>query len=145
MFKYKDKFIAIDFDGTCVTHEFPKVGKEVPLAVLTLKELVEAGAQLILWTVRSEDTLEDACDWFEERGLPLAGVNENPTQSNWSKSPKAYAPIYIDDAALGCPLIFPVEGRPYADWVKVRRMLLLPVHTMEVDPNGPVLARAPMS
>ena len=33
--------IAIDFDGTCVTHEFPKVGKEFIVDVRTkLDEVV---------------------------------------------------------------------------------------------------------
>jgi len=31
--------ICIDFDGTCVTHEFPKVGKDIG-AVPVLKKLV---------------------------------------------------------------------------------------------------------
>jgi len=34
--------IAIDFDGTCVTHDFPKVGKDIG-AVPVLRELVENG------------------------------------------------------------------------------------------------------
>ena len=31
--------IAVDFDVTCVTHEFPKVGKDIG-AVPVLKELI---------------------------------------------------------------------------------------------------------
>ena len=31
--------ICIDFDGTCVTHEFPKVGKDIG-AVSVLKKLL---------------------------------------------------------------------------------------------------------
>jgi hypothetical protein len=31
--------IAVDFDGTCVTHDFPHVGKDIG-AVPVLKELV---------------------------------------------------------------------------------------------------------
>lgn len=34
--------ICIDFDGTCVTHEFPKVGKNIG-AEIVLKELVGNG------------------------------------------------------------------------------------------------------
>lgn len=37
--------IAVDFDGTCVTHEFPEVGKDIG-AVPVLKELVEKGMQI---------------------------------------------------------------------------------------------------
>jgi len=43
--------IAIDFDGTCVTHAYPKIGKDIG-AVPVLKQLVQYGHQLILWTMR---------------------------------------------------------------------------------------------
>lgn len=110
-------YIAVDFDGTCVRHEYPGVGPDVPGAVETLRRLVERGDKLILWTIRSGSHLEDAKLWFAERGLPLFGVNENPDQKSWSTSPKVYAPIYIDDAALGAPLLRAVGGgRPYVDW-----------------------------
>jgi hypothetical protein len=45
--------ICIDFDGTCVTHEFPKVGKDIGAAPV-LKELTEKGHRLILFTMRSD-------------------------------------------------------------------------------------------
>lgn len=44
--------IAVDFDGTCVTHEFPEVGKDIG-AVPVLRELVEKGHKIILYTMRS--------------------------------------------------------------------------------------------
>ena len=37
--------------------------------------------------------------------IELFGVNNNPTQKDWTDSPKAYGHIYIDDAAIGCPLV----------------------------------------
>src|SRR6266576_447443 len=94
--------IAIDFDGTCVTHEYPRIGKEIGAGPV-LKKLSDAGHQLILWTMRSGITLNSAIKWFENKGLPLYGVNTNPTQCEWTQSPKCYAPLYIDDAALGAP------------------------------------------
>lgn len=118
--------IAIDFDGTCVKHEFPKVGEDIG-AVPVLKRLVENGHKLILWTMRSGDTLDDAVQWFEENEIPLWGINNNPQQiaSGWSTSPKAYAQLYIDDAALGAPLKSPLIGdRPFMDWSKVQRHLI---------------------
>ena len=45
--------ISIDFDGTCVTHEFPLIGKDIG-AVPILKKLVQRGHQLILFTMRSD-------------------------------------------------------------------------------------------
>ena len=44
--------IAVDFDGTIVTHEYPKIGKERTFATDTLKHLIQDGHKLILWTVR---------------------------------------------------------------------------------------------
>ena len=132
--------IAIDFDGTCVTHKFPEIGDDIG-AVPVLRDLVIQGHQLILYTMRSNrykksDTgdrnildltglfLSKAVDWFKNNNIPLYGINLNPTQFNWSTSPKCYAELYIDDAALGCPLIYPENGdRPYVNWVEVRKEL----------------------
>ena len=108
---------AIDFDGTIVTHEYPNIGRPVPYAIECMKLLQIGGAQLILWTMRSGQPLKEAVDYIEAAGVQLWGVNENPEQGEWTDSPKAYALHYIDDAALGCPLIRPADGtRPYVDW-----------------------------
>lgn len=121
--KSKSKIIAVDFDGTCVTHEYPKVGKDIG-AVPILKKLVAAGHKIILYTMRDHNELLDAINWFTSNGIPLYGVNINPTQQNWTTSPKIYAHVYIDDAALGCPLIYDVnELRPYVDWEQVELLL----------------------
>lgn len=117
--------IAIDFDGTLCEHEYPEIGKEVKLAIKTCKKLQEAGHKLILWTMRGNkpdsQTLKEAVDWCSERGLTFWGINENPEQkeSGWSNSNKQYANLYIDDAAYGCPLVYPETGRPYVDWADV--------------------------
>lgn len=120
---YKGAPIAIDFDGTCVAHEFPDVGPDIGAAPV-LRKLVDAGAQLILFTMRSGNHLQEAVDWFEANDIPLAGVQLNPTQKEWTSSPKAYAALYIDDAALGCPLrSWPGTPRPVVDWEFVDSML----------------------
>lgn len=118
--------ICIDFDGTVVTHEFPEIGDEIG-AVPVLKRLVERGHNLILFTMRSNgqshgDVLDEAVQWFKTRGIPLHGVQSNPNQ-DWSDSPKAYGSLYIDDSALGCPLVEPEGGRPYVDWKEVENRL----------------------
>jgi len=137
--------ICIDFDGTCVTHEFPKVGKDIGAAPV-LKKLVEVGHKLILFTMRSNRPvsnetgdplimdvtgmfLDDAVNWFKRNDIPLHGINKNPTQKNWTSSPKAYGQLYIDDAALGCPVKLAYSDNQenriikYVDWVKVEEML----------------------
>jgi hypothetical protein len=111
--------IGIDFDGTCVTHEFPKIGIDIG-AVPILKKLVDNGHRLILFTMRSdmkkittddpnvvpvaEDYLTQAVDWFKENDIPLWGIQTNPQQHSWTESPKAFCDLYIDDAGLGIPL-----------------------------------------
>jgi hypothetical protein len=119
--------IAIDFDGTCVTHAFPKIGSDIG-AVPVLKDLVAFGHHLILWTMRSDfnnlTVLSEAVDWFKQQGIPLFAINKNPTQHKWTSSPKAYCELYIDDAALNIPLVHPKDERPYVDWVKTRLLLV---------------------
>ena len=134
------EIIGIDFDGTCVTHEFPEVGKDIG-AVSVLKRIVEKGHKLILFTMRSDrkdvkttsdqihprggDYLTRAIRWFKENDIKLYGVNENPDQRSWTDSPKPYCTIYIDDSGLGCPLKFDPKfsKRPYVNWARVEQML----------------------
>ena len=117
------KIIAIDFDGTLVEHKYPDIGEEVPYARRVLRRLLHAEHKLILWTMRDGEKLHAAQRWCLERNITLWGINSNPQQS-WSMSPKAYAHLYIDDAALGCPLTYPTDGRPFVDWWKVEEILI---------------------
>lgn len=101
-------YIVLDFDGTVVKHRYPAVGEDIG-ALPVLRKLVANGHHILLNTMRSHDsegvdTLQPAIDWFAERNIPLFGINENPTQKEWSSSPKVYGNVYIDDGALGAPL-----------------------------------------
>lgn len=127
--------IAVDFDGTLVIHRYPDIGEEVPDAVYWCKRWVDAGARLILYTIRDGFHLEAAVEWCQDRGIELWGENENPDQASWSQSRKVYAHVYVDDAAACAPLISPpapsewpmppkpgdwtIEPRPHLDWSKV--------------------------
>ena len=134
--------INIDFDGTCVTHDFPRVGKSIG-AEKVLKRLVDNGHQLILFTMRSDRLeakpvidptiqnvtgkfLTDAINWFRDNDIALYGIQKNPTQHNWTTSPKSYAELMIDDSALGCPLKININisERPFVDWEKVEELLI---------------------
>lgn len=46
--------IILDFDGTCVTNEFPQVGKNIG-AEFVLRRLQESGHKLVLFTARADD------------------------------------------------------------------------------------------
>ena len=116
--------IAIDFDGTFVTHEYPKIGRTLENCIETVKKLQEKNHDIILYTMRSGKELQEAVDWCNENEIILWGVNKNPSQSSWTKSPKVYAHIYIDDAALGTPLDYYEDGtRPSVNWFEVEKML----------------------
>ena len=133
-------YICIDFDGTCVTHEFPSIGKDIG-AIPVLKELVKNNHKLILFTMRSNmkdvksldynihsqsgNYLDEAVEWFKNNKIPLYGINVNPVQITWTESPKAYGHLYIDDAALGIPLKYNINisERPFVDWEEVYKLL----------------------
>jgi hypothetical protein len=122
------KDIGVDFDGTCVKHEFPNVGETLEGCVDTLLELVENGHRLILFTLRCDNSkgnyLTQAVEWFKKHNIPLYGIQTNPKQKHWTTSPKAYAQLYIDDCGLGMPLVKPDNNeRPYVDWFEVRELL----------------------
>lgn len=109
--------VCVDFDGTIVEHRFPEIGQPAPGAIDWLRRWQAAGARLILWTVRSGLHLDAAVAYVRDHGIDLHGINQSPGQAGWSQSPKAYARIYVDDAAFGCPMILP-EGfeRACVDW-----------------------------
>jgi hypothetical protein len=115
-------YIAIDFDGTIVTHEYPAIGKDIG-AIQWMKDFQEAGAKLILYTMRSGDTLQEAIEYCKAQGVEFFAHNDNPDQNTWTESRKVYANLYIDDAALGVPLKMG-EFRPYVDWEVVGPVVL---------------------
>ena len=69
--------IAVDFDGTIVTHQYPAIGEELPFATETLKQLIADGHQLILWSVREGKLLDEAVEWCRARGVEFWAVNRD--------------------------------------------------------------------
>ena len=72
--------IVIDFDGTCVTHDFPKVGKDIGAEPVLIK-LLKHGHRLVLFTMRSN--LKESTYRNQGRELPPGN--------------------YLDDSVGGCP------------------------------------------
>ncbi len=118
-------FISVDFDGTCVTHEFPQTGKNIG-AEIVLRALANAGHKIICVSMRSGehkdtvgvDTVKAIEDWFKKENVDLYAINDNPAQTSFSNSRKVFAHIYIDDQFLGCPLIENAQysRRAFVDW-----------------------------
>ncbi len=95
--------IAVDFDGTIVEHEYPKIGKEKLFAFRTLRELEKRGAHLILWTFRAGKELDEAVEYCRMNGIEFYAVNKNYPEEvvDENVSRKIDADIYIDDKNLG--------------------------------------------
>lgn len=149
--------ILLDGDGTCwakVPHGYyskDDIGSE-----RVLKELVAAGHQLVLWTCRNnsrknpynyhldggwrrETSLGEAVRWFNDRGIPLSGINSYPPgELLVGKTLKPLGDVIIDDTALGVPIkesevsLYSVRtNRPkgkkfktqYVDWDAVEALL----------------------
>ncbi len=109
--------IAVDFDGTIVTHKYPAIGEEIPFAIDTLKMLRQDGHKLIMWSVREGELLDQAVQWCKDRGLEFYAVNrdypEETTENNPHFSRKLKVDVFIDDRNLG--------GLP--DWGVIYQMI----------------------
>lgn len=119
--------IGVDFDNTVVVDEWPEIGALIPGAIETLKELVEKGHKIILYTQRNDDyyaycpelieygkkhgrsfkgtvnLLNPALEVFADNGVPLFAVNENPEweveKQDYGR--KVYFDVLIDDHNAG--------------------------------------------
>lgn len=96
--------IAVDFDGILCENAFPRIGKPIHPMVSFVRELIDEGHEVVLWTSRVEQQLDEAVAWCEDRGLHFCAVNDN-APSNKKKyegvystpTRKIYADVYIDD------------------------------------------------
>lgn len=94
--------IAVDFDGTIVEHEYPKIGRPIPFAIETLLQLQHEGHTLLLWSVREGRLLQEAVEYCESKGLKFYAANKNYPEEDRSKSSrKLNADLFIDDRNLG--------------------------------------------
>lgn len=97
--------IAVDFDGTIVSHEYPNIGEEIPFATETLRMLAKDRHRLILWSVREGKLLQDAVEWCKKRGVEFYAVNKDYPEEEQDKnnhfSRKIKADYFIDDRNIG--------------------------------------------
>ena len=109
----KSLLIAVDFDGTIVEDAYPKVGKEKPFAIETIKMLQNDGHRIILWTYRHGRALREAVAFMEKSGIPPYAVNRSyPEEASHPSdvSRKSNADQFIDDRNFGG---FPGWGEIY--------------------------------
>lgn len=102
--------VAVDMDNTIWTEDFPNVGVPFPHAIQTVNKMLEVGYEVILWTARGGDNLEDCVGELTRLGLntthPNFTVNDHAkynTDRYPVQSPKSNAHIYLDDKAYGAP------------------------------------------
>ncbi len=94
--------IAVDFDGTIVEHEYPKIGRPIPFAIETLLQIQKDQHKLILWTVREGRLLEEALSYCAQQGLYFYAANENyPGEDRTKAGRKLGVDLFIDDRNLG--------------------------------------------
>ena len=110
----KKKIIAVDFDCTLVTDEYPNIGEPIWKIVDWCKKQKLSGHTLILWTCRVGQELDDAITFCNKiLGLHFDYVNcntvENILSHNGRDTRKIYADIYLDDKSKNVTNLFKQE------------------------------------
>jgi hypothetical protein len=96
--------IAVDFDGTIVEHKFPAIGKTIPFAFETLRELNKRGHRLLLWTYRHGETLDAAVEFCKQNGVEFYAINASYPEEKFdpaTASRKLDCDMFIDDRNVG--------------------------------------------
>lgn len=99
--------IAVDFDGILCRNNFPDIGAPNYEVISLVRQIIDKGHEVILWTTRNGEELIAAVEWCRSYGLVFDNVN-GPARSNReefkdrypTESRKIYADIYIDDHNL---------------------------------------------
>ena len=97
----QDTIIAIDFDGTLCEDKWPNIGTMNDELILWLVWRQRHGANIILWTCREGEKLDEAVNACEHQGLFFDAVNENLDSTvnlyGGNRPRKVFATEYIDD------------------------------------------------
>lgn len=95
--------IAVDFDGTLCTNDWPRIGLPRQGVIDYVLYKQSTGAKLILWTNRIGERLNEALAWCAERGIHFDAVNSNLPEiidRFGEDTRKVFANEYIDDRAV---------------------------------------------
>jgi hypothetical protein len=138
--------VYLDFDGTVVEYDFPRVGRCNFGCIEVIDKIQKAGHTVVLNTARCEGEdpkyMQQAIDWFqyawmlvkdrEDIGvdadfelLPIEATKTKIQPCKWDLS-NIYEQGYlmIDDNAYGMPLKPScMVSRPMVDWDEVDRQL----------------------
>lgn len=91
--------LAIDFDGTLCNSSYPKLGEEIAPICNFIRSIMDLDFNLILYTCRHGDNLDDAIVWCAEHDIYFDYVNENPKDRVllWGDCAKLSYDLLIDD------------------------------------------------
>lgn len=95
--------LAVDFDGTLCTDQYPLIGEPITDVILSVKAWRKAGNEAVLWTCREGILLDNALKWCKTQGLEFDAVNANTQHAlyKWRSNPrKIGADFYLDDKAI---------------------------------------------
>ena len=118
---YIPRVIAIDFDGTLFSNNWPEIEKPNWWVIDAAKHEQKNGSKLILWTNRTGSLLQDAIVACENVGLKFDAVNESLPEwvSAFDNDPrKIGATEYWDDKAVS---VSDVVSREMGRMLKERR------------------------
>lgn len=95
--------IAVNFDGTIVEDKYPEIGEPKLFAFDTLKMLQKKQHQLVLWTPRTGQKLQEAVEFCKENGVEFYAVNKSYFEEKYDKSisRKISADVFIDHRNIG--------------------------------------------
>jgi hypothetical protein len=134
--------IYLDFDGTVVEHDYPRIGRNNYGCMEVIKKLQNAGNEVILNSYRSEcddGTLEQALKYLNENSWMFFKDKDNdldkienftiekiiPPAWNWEYI-KENNEIFIDDIASGIPLkpCCMIENSMMVDWDELDKQFI---------------------
>jgi len=91
--------ISVDFDGTIVEHEYPKIGSLKPGAKEALKAFHKAGHKIAIWSCRQGAQEREVRLFMINHDIPFDTIN-TPVPGYDLGTRKIYADIYIDDKGM---------------------------------------------
>ena len=96
--------IAVDFDGTIVYGDYPRIDSLQQFAKSTLQKWHDEGHYIIIWTCRCDSLLIEAINYLLENEVPFDRINDNRPEDirkYGHNSRKINADVYIDDKNVG--------------------------------------------
>lgn len=120
--------IYLDFDGTVVEHDYPRIGEPNPMAIEVITKLKNAGHEIILNTYRAnlnKKLLLDSAKYLNELvftegdGIKMLDSKIEPERFDWENILDKDV-LFIDDIAPSIPLRpqNKVVGK-MVDWVEL--------------------------